>query len=79
MRLSWLPPVVLLVAGPITAGEAVAQPPPAGRQVYESACAACHGSDGRGGTAATSAYPLVPPDFTDCSFATASPTATGWP
>jgi mono/diheme cytochrome c family protein len=66
-------PVALLVAGPMTIGDAGAQPPATGRQVYESACAACHGTDGRGGTAAASAYPLVPPDFTDCSFATREP------
>ena len=39
------------------------------RQIYESACAACHGSDGRGGPALAADYPLVPPDFTDCNFA----------
>lgn len=41
-----------------------------GKELYEAACASCHGLDGRGapeGTAIT--VPL--PDFTDCSFVTA--------
>lgn len=46
-------------------------------QIYATACAACHGSDGRGTPAVESGYPLVPPDFTDCSFATREP-ATDW-
>jgi cytochrome c553 len=40
-----------------------------GRELYDAACASCHGRDGRGaaeGTAIT--VPL--PDFTDCSFVT---------
>ena len=45
------------------------------RQVYESACAACHGIDGRGRPAAMSDYPVAAPDFTDCSFATREPDA----
>lgn len=40
-----------------------------GRQIYEAACAACHGRDGRGQPAVDSAYPIAPPDFTDCRFA----------
>lgn len=45
-----------------------------GRELYEAACASCHGRDGRGapeGTAIT--VPL--PDFTDCSFVTRETTA----
>src|SRR3989454_609330 len=40
-----------------------------GKELYDAACASCHGLDGRGaptGTAIT--VPL--PDFTDCSFVT---------
>ncbi len=40
-----------------------------GRQIFETACATCHGADGRGTPAAESNYPLVPPDFSDCNFA----------
>jgi hypothetical protein len=43
--------------------------------MYEAACAACHGSDGRGTPALASEYPRVPPDFSDCSFATREPAA----
>ena len=46
-------------------------------QIYATACAACHGSDGRGTPAVESGYPVVPPDFTDCSFATREP-ASDW-
>ena len=55
----------------------VAQTARTGREIYEAACAACHGIDGRGGSAAAADYPLVPPDFTDCNFATREP-ATDW-
>jgi hypothetical protein len=37
--------------------------------MYESACASCHGGDGRGRPAVSADYPLMPPDFTDCRFA----------
>jgi mono/diheme cytochrome c family protein len=45
------------------------------KEVYESACAACHGSDGSGSAAALASYPVVPPDFADCSFASREPDA----
>ena len=48
-----------------------------GPQVYAAACAACHGSDGRGTPTIESGYPRVPPDFTSCTFATREP-ATDW-
>lgn len=44
-----------------------------GGELYEAACAACHGSDGRGTPAVAAAYPLIPPDLTDCNFATREP------
>ncbi len=40
-----------------------------GRQVYEAACAACHGRYGRGAPRAQVAFALPLPDFTDCQFA----------
>jgi hypothetical protein len=45
------------------------------REVYQVACAACHGSDGSGAPALESDYPLVPPDFRDCNFSTREPAA----
>lgn len=65
--------VALVTAG--SSADVLAQATLTGRDVYEAACAACHGSDGRGAPAAASDYPLVPPDFTDCSFATREPAA----
>ena len=45
-----------------------------GREVYEQACASCHGADGRGAPAGTS-LTVVLPDFTDCTIATSETTA----
>jgi hypothetical protein len=53
----------------VWAASASAQTVRTDREVYESACAACHGSDGGGGPAAEANYPVVPPDFAECSFA----------
>ena len=39
-------------------------------QLYESACAACHGADGRGQPMAVRGFDTDPPDFTDCSLTT---------
>ena len=41
-----------------------------GRQLYEFACAACHGSDGRGQPIAIRGFDTDPPDFTDCRLTT---------
>jgi mono/diheme cytochrome c family protein len=54
---------------------ASAQTTRSGREIYETTCAACHGSDGRGGTAIAADYPIIPPDLSDCSFATREPTS----
>ena len=39
-------------------------------QLYESACAACHGADGRGQPRAVRGFEADLPDFTDCSLTT---------
>src|SRR5437773_5434747 len=58
--------LLLLLAAPAGGGPAP--------DLYEQACASCHGADGRGAPAGTAiAVPL--PDFTDCVFATAETTA----
>ena len=70
--------VACLLAGFVTfiqAADTLAQTAQTGAQIYEAACAACHGSDGRGTPALASEYPRVPPDFSDCSFATREPAA----
>lgn len=41
-----------------------------GKQLYDAACAACHGSDGRGQPVAVRGFETDPPDFTDCSLTT---------
>ena len=41
-----------------------------GEAVYQAACAACHGPDGRGLTEERVGFDTPIPDFTDCSFAT---------
>ena len=46
-----------------------------GQQLYQAACAACHGSDGRGATQAMTGLETPLPDFTDCRFASREPSA----
>ncbi|HEX7080335.1 MAG TPA: cytochrome c [Gammaproteobacteria bacterium] len=46
-----------------------------GAETYEAACAACHGSDGRGLAQSQLAFPTPVPDFTDCDFASREPDA----
>jgi mono/diheme cytochrome c family protein len=41
-----------------------------GLQLYQAACAACHGSDGRGQPRAIRGFAIDPPDFTDCGVTT---------
>lgn len=44
-----------------------------GAELYEAACAACHGIDGTGMPPSTLAFAEEMPDFTACSFATREP------
>ena len=44
-----------------------------GKELYEAACASCHGRDGRGAPEGT-AIKVPLPNFTDCSIVTAEPT-----
>jgi mono/diheme cytochrome c family protein len=46
---------------------------PAGAHLYEAACAACHGSDGRGRSQSQIAFETPIPNFTDCDFAAREP------
>ncbi len=41
-----------------------------GRQLYEAACAACHGRDGRGQPIEVRGFDIDPFDFTDCKLTT---------
>lgn len=49
--------------------------PARGAALYRSACAACHGVDGRGVGRETVGFEEPVPDLTDCSFATREPDA----
>ncbi len=44
-------------------------------EVYLSACAACHGADGKGQSQGQVGFSTPLPDFTDCNFATREPDA----
>lgn len=39
-----------------------------GREVYEAACASCHGARGSGVDRNVRGFEVDPPDFTDCAF-----------
>jgi mono/diheme cytochrome c family protein len=71
------PGILILILA--TAASASAQPreSPAqrGKPLYESACASCHGPDGRGMPRSAVGFDVAVPDFTECSFATPEPDA----
>ena len=46
-----------------------------GKEIYQAACAACHGSDGTGSPRSRVGFAQELPDFTDCGFATPEPSA----
>lgn len=60
---------VLALSAPSEAQE------PAVPDPYAAACAACHGTDGRGIPRSTVGFDIPLPDFADCSFATVEPDA----
>jgi mono/diheme cytochrome c family protein len=51
--------------------------PTTGADVFQAACAGCHGSDGKGSPRSRVGFPEELPDFTDCSFASPE-TAQDW-
>jgi len=68
--------VVALVAvlGGATEARAAGTPPRTGAEVWDVACAACHGPDGAGQPRAVLGFDVHVPDLRDCTFATAEPT-----
>jgi mono/diheme cytochrome c family protein len=54
----------------VVAAHAQTPAAPDGRELYQTACAACHGPDGRGRPQAVVGFDVPLPDFTDCGFAT---------
>ena len=49
--------------------------PATGREIYEAACANCHGSDGTGAPKSRVGFDTPLPDFSSCNFASREPTA----
>lgn len=66
--------LLALLALPPGAPQA-AKRPPIPSDVYQRACANCHGSDGRGNEPSMLAFATPLPDFSDCNFATREPAA----
>jgi len=48
---------------------------PGRAELFQQACAGCHGEDGTGRTQEDSALQVLPPDFSDCAFASREPDA----
>ena len=63
----------LAFAVPINGASPTASDPTNGAALYEQACGACHGSDGRGRTVEEVGFELELPDFTDCEFTSREP------
>ncbi len=74
-----LPPVYalcagfLLSAGAFAATESVMPELKSGHDIYQAACASCHGTDGKGAPRPMVGFDTRLPDFTDCAFATKEP------
>jgi mono/diheme cytochrome c family protein len=70
---------VILLAAPTasfpTGSTAGQDKPPAGRDLYLSACANCHGSDGKGVSQSVLGFDLRIRDFTDCQATVREPAA----
>ena len=63
-----------LAAYLLTAAQSAASAPDSSSaELYESACAACHGTSGRGRPQPEVGFDVPLPDFTDCNFATREP------
>jgi mono/diheme cytochrome c family protein len=79
-------PIVVVVASLIVLGASAAraQAQPAdragmtGEQLYQTACAACHGSDGKGQPRSVVGFDTELPDFTDCAFTTPEADVDWW-
>ena len=65
---SWQHSVVMLLWPALLTGQ-----PATDAELYQSACAACHGDDGRGRSVEEVAFSTPLPDFTNCSFASREP------
>jgi hypothetical protein len=70
--LAWLCVGVVFCGGPSDA-EGAGRHSSEGERLYGSACAACHGPDGRGAPPSAVGFHIPLPDFTDCGFASREP------
>jgi mono/diheme cytochrome c family protein len=61
---------LILLGGCLPVRGEAAQPPQSGRDLYLTACAACHGPDGKGMPRSIVGFDTPLPDLTQCSFAT---------
>ena len=77
-----LVPLILLAgaadAALARAGSDLAELPQDGEGLYATACAACHGADGRGAPKNVVGFEEELPDFTDCRFANREPDGDWW-
>ena len=60
---------------PPASSVSVLPPNATGEDIYQAACAACHGADGTGAPRELVGFAQELPDFTDCTFATPEPSA----
>ncbi len=65
--------IAVLSLPAVAVGESSSLGSPA--EIYQAACAACHGADGTGQSATVVGFDTPLPDFTDCSFASREPAA----
>ena len=76
--MSWRASSVLVALAAVSASapgaRAAEAPPRTGAEVWEAACAACHGADGAGQPRAVVGFDVRVPDLRDCTFATSEPT-----
>jgi len=74
LRIVWLATVVFLPAAiPDQGAKAQQKAERSGKELYQSACAACHASDGKGAAQSQVGFDTPLPDFTDCQFAAREP------